>query len=391
MEVKKKIALFFPYFIRGGSDVVVAQAIEALKETYDISLITTDRYEKLRMLNEFCGTQMLPKDITIINPPFSALLRKVPGLGLLKYHWLVRYFKWSGKQFDLLFGMYKEIDFGRKALQYIHVPELDKHDEKASGSSITYYQNSFFGDWYKRLCYFISGFQKNRMQQNSTIVDSQWAKNMTQKTLGIDSMVVYPPVTSLFPLVPFEEKEHSFVYLGRITPAKEIEKLIRIIARVREKNPSIRLHIGGAFDHLHMDYGMAIKDTCDQNGGWCFFDGQINQKEKPAFLARYRYGISGCVNEAFGIAVVEMVKAGAVVFVPQGGGQVEIVNHGELTYTDEADAVEKIHAVLNDMQRQKELRDHLENQGKHFSLDQFRRELSEVIKEFLANHGRKTV
>ena len=290
--------------------------------------------------------------------------------------------------FDVLVGMYKEIDFGRIGLQCIHVPELDKADQKASESAVRYYQNYFFGKMYKNICYAISGFNNERMKKNTTIVDSFWAKSMVKKILGLDGVVIYPPVTSVFPHISFEKKEHSFVYLGRITPVKEVDKLIRIVGKVREKVPSIRLHIGGAFDALNMDYGRSIKNMCDQNNEWCFFDGQINHEKKAYFLASYQYGISGCVNEAFGIAIVEMVKAGSLVFVPEGGGQVEIVNSPSLMYKDEDDAVAKITNVLGNEVLCRNLLSHLDEQGKRFSLNQFQGDIRGIIVDFLEKHGK---
>jgi glycosyltransferase involved in cell wall biosynthesis len=99
-------------------------------------------------------------------------------------------------------------------------------------------------------------------------------------------------------------------------------------------------------------------------------------------LAGHRFGIHARPNEPFGIAVAEMVQAGCLVFVPKGGGQVEIVNHPALIYADEADAVEKIDAVLACEDEQQKLLDHLRQGSNSFSLKTFVGTMRRVVAEF---------
>ena len=44
-------------------------------------------------------------------------------------------------------------------------------------------------------------------------------------------------------------------------------------------------------------------------------------------MASHRYGIHGMREEHFGMAPAELARAGAIVWVPRGGGQMEIVGH----------------------------------------------------------------
>ena len=69
-------------------------------------------------------------------------------------------------------------------------------------------------------------------------------------------------------------------------------------------------------------------------------------KEKEKLLTGHRFAVHGRREEAFGIAVAEIVKAGCVTFVPDEGGPPEIVGDAALCYADTADAVQKIDAVL---------------------------------------------
>jgi glycosyltransferase involved in cell wall biosynthesis len=82
-----------------------------------------------------------------------------------------------------------------------------------------------------------------------------------------------------------------------------------------------------------------------------------------------------------------MVKAGCIVFVPDGGGQTEIANHPDLIYPDDEAAVEQIDAVLRNPEKQKALRQHLKDSGRRFSTDIFQQGILDLTREFLARRG----
>jgi len=107
-------------------------------------------------------------------------------------------------------------------------------------------------------------------------------------------------------------------------------------------------------------------------------------QRKKELLTHHRYGIHAC-HDAFGIAVAEMVDAGCIVFVPEGGGQVEIVNHPELIFADDADAVDKILAVLASEAKQESLRTHLVDMSQRFSATTFMGIMRRTVADFLAS------
>ena len=63
--------------------------------------------------------------------------------------------------------------------------------------------------------------------------------------------------------------------------------------------------------------------------------------ERPGFLPDAIWD-SDVPTEAFGISVAEMVKAGAIVFAPNNGGQTEVINSPDLLFSGADDAVRKI-------------------------------------------------
>jgi glycosyltransferase involved in cell wall biosynthesis len=100
-------------------------------------------------------------------------------------------------------------------------------------------------------------------------------------------------------------------------------------------------------------------------------------------MARTCYGIHGMREEHFGMAPAEMVRAGMVVWVPNGGGQVEIVgNDPQLVFGSDEQAIDQIVRVLGNSDEQRRLRDALRERGKRFSTERFVTEVQEVVAAF---------
>ncbi|MBE3130005.1 MAG: hypothetical protein IMZ54_04700, partial [Acidobacteria bacterium] len=150
---------------------------------------------------------------------------------------------------------------------------------------------------------------------------------------------------------------------------------------VRKKKP-VHLHIIGRRERTA--YAREVEELCRRNRDWIHLEGEKYGPEKAEFLARHKYGISGCRNEAFGIAVAEMVKAGSLVWVPDGGGQKEIVAHPGLIYSGRGNAAALILAALGAPAAEAALRYHLEARADLFSSGRFVEEMRGIVRGFLA-------
>lgn len=83
------------------------------------------------------------------------------------------------------------------------------------------------------------------------------------------------------------------------------------------------------------------------------------------------------------MAPAEMVRAGCVVWVPGGGGQLEIVGEdSRLTYSSEDDGVEKIVAALADEAGEARLREALAARATRFSTAHFTAQVRRIVAEF---------
>jgi glycosyltransferase involved in cell wall biosynthesis len=102
-------------------------------------------------------------------------------------------------------------------------------------------------------------------------------------------------------------------------------------------------------------------------------------------MATHRYGIRGMREEHFGMAPAEMLRAGMIVWVPNGGGQVEIVgSNADLVYDSEDDAVEKITRALRSKRVEDDLRAKLQEREAMFGTSRFVAEIQEIVGAFRA-------
>jgi glycosyltransferase involved in cell wall biosynthesis len=171
--------------------------------------------------------------------------------------------------------------------------------------------------------------------------------------------------------------------MGRISPEKEYERLIRILAGVRASIPEITLTIVGTWDRHGRRYYEELRRVASGAGAWVQFRQGLSREEVKTLMTNTRYGIHGMREEHFGMAPAEMVRAGMIVWVPNGGGQVEIVG-GEpaLVYNSDEQAIEQIVRVLRTPEEQRRLRDALQARGERFSTERFVAEVQEVVDEF---------
>jgi glycosyltransferase involved in cell wall biosynthesis len=88
-------------------------------------------------------------------------------------------------------------------------------------------------------------------------------------------------------------------------------------------------------------------------------------------------------EEHFGMAPAELVRAGALVWLGRGGGQVEIVGGEDaLLYDTEEEAAEKIATVLSNPAEERRLREHLHERGERFAPARFVDEVRDIVATF---------
>ena len=240
---------------------------------------------------------------------------------------------------------------------------------------------AFFKRTVMRFSELISSASALRMLSNTTLVTSRWAGDVIERLYGITNWkVVYPPVNVPPSKAPWDSRENGFLCIARISPEKQIERVIEILKRLRETGLDISLRIVGRQDDAI--YSQRIRQMCEENGTWAVLQDPMSREELRSLMDSFKYGINAASDEPFGIAIAEMVTAGCIVFVPDSGGQREIVDDPRLTYSDVPDAVKKLTDVLRNEDLQQSLLAKLDNREEMFSTLAFCSGIQEVVKEY---------
>jgi len=359
--------------------------IEALKRDCDVTVATTGGWN-LAALNEFYGTQVREGEVKVCIAPVPLLVRNLTA-SALRGACYQRFASQIAGEYDVRISAYNPTDWGLPAVHFIadftwHRILREQLDPPTPGFI---YRDSLFRKAYLRIA---TAYEKpsgrDMLRDDVVIANSRWTADYMKEYCGTDcTAVVYPSVWTEFPDVPWEEKEQAFVMIGRIAPQKRVERAVAILDAVRRRGNAVKLHLCGQIgDDI---YGRRIAHLCREHADWIIAEDQVSGDRKARILASCRFGIQTRAAEPFGISVAEMVKAGSIVFAPNDGGQVEVLNHPLLSFENESDAVEKISLVLENPQRQFGLRAHLRLQARQFCAGAFMAASRAIISTFLSS------
>lgn len=360
-----------PHLGRGGSESVVMWLIEALKRDFEVTVVTTGGWD-LDALNACYGTRVGEKDVTVRIAPVPFPVRGL-SVAALRGACYQRFAREIAAEYDVRISAYNVTDWGLPAVHFIadfswHQGIRDRLDPPTPG---LIYRNSLPRRTYLRIAAaYLKPSGRNVLRDDLVIANSHWSDALLKEHCDVNcAEVVYPPVWTRFANVPWKEKQQAFVMIGRIVPEKQVERAIEILEAVRLRGHAIRLHICGQIGNDL--YGRRIARLCRERSDWIIPEGWVSGERKAQILSTCQYGIQTRAAEPFGISVAEMVKAGAIVFAPNDGGQTEILNSADLLFTGVEDATSKICTVLSSVDEQVALRLQLAQHSELFSAEKF--------------------
>ena len=380
-----KIAVVHPPIGWGGSDGVALWTLEALRDKYDLSFITSGPVDTQR-LNEFYGTHLESRDFSVLQVPLPLGIGKRSRFAALRGSFIQRYCQRIAPSFDLMISAYNPCAFGVRGIQLVADMQDLTEILPLRNWKRWWYGKTPLRKAYLMICDTVSTSSPEEWKDNLTLVNSKWTAELMRQNYseyGVETGVLYPPVTGEVSPVPFAEREKGFVCIGRVIPEKRMETVVEILAAVRRKGHNVHLHIIGGSEGNSPYLGNLQQKLEGLYPNWVFFEGRIDEEHKHKLVWNHRFGISGRQNEPFGMAVAEMVKAGCIVFVPDNGGQVEIVNHPDLVFQDVPDAVERIDKVLSSPESQDTIREHLAMEARYFSVEAFQQGIRNIVADFL--------
>jgi glycosyltransferase involved in cell wall biosynthesis len=378
--------------VRGGGDAVATWMLQALREHHAVTVLTW-KPVAWEALNRFYGTSLNEADFRIMTAPrlVRALIELDPDPdSIQKINYLYRWSKKIRQDYDLLVTAdMMEADFGRQGIQYVHYPWMARQfsaygrDKRGAG------RDGLFSLLSGRITpwMWVSGYSFDRMKETTTLVNSDWTGRRYQEVYGVAPITVYPPVAGNFPDIPWEQREDGIICIGRLHPGKRFELILEVVAALRWDFPRLQLHIVGTqVDRAdEREYYRRLWELVRANASWAHLHEDLSRDDLLRLAGRQRYGMHAQVDEHFGIAPAEMVRAGCITFVHRSGGQVEIVgNDPRLVYDTAEEAVARITTVLTDPQRQADLRRFVDQRKGFFSTRRFVGEFQEVVGRALA-------
>ncbi|MGH7964406.1 MAG: glycosyltransferase [Candidatus Binatia bacterium] len=396
---RKKILIVLPALkVLGGGEAVAVWMLEALKDDYDLSVLTWEVADT-RELNRVYGTSLTSADFKVLGPArlpryvFDRIVEWNQDHYFQKACLLYRLAQQRKDDFDILISALDEVDFGRPGIQYVHYPGFRRIYETEYKAVSESNGQPVLKNWsvrLKRRCrpwQIISRFSFERMKQNLTLVNSDWTGTVVRELYGIESLTVFPPVAGDFPDIPWDRRQDRFVCIGRFVRFKRIEMVIEILAAVRAQGQDVRLQLIGLLwdDAAGRAYYETIKRLARAHVSWVTLVESIDREQLIQLLSESRYGIHAAEEEPFGLAVAEMVRAGCIAFTGRVGGQAEIVGQDErLLFDTVEEGTAKILSVLCNPQEQRVLREQLATRRTRFTVQEFVHRIRAVVKEFSA-------
>ena len=362
----------------GGGNGVAAWMIQALRDVHEVTVLTWDAV-CLDEVNRHFGTELRPDDARFVraHPRLADSLRHLPTpVDLLKTALLMREGRARASGYDLAISGNNEADLGDRALQYVHYP---RYRRPRPDADVRWFHAPLVLTAYYGLSDAASGISFERMRANRTLVNSDWTGRLVKSLHGIDTITLHPPISAPAP-TDWSLRSNGFLCLGRISPEKEIEKVISILDRVRTRGHELSLAIAGGRGPV--EYMERINTLVRARGAWTRLSVDVDRVEWNRLISANRYGIHGMTEEHFGMAPAEMVAAGCIVFMPGAGGQREILDGNPgLLYVSEEDAAEKIDVMLKSPTLQESTRAAMAAKGFALGVQAFSARFRAIVEE----------
>lgn len=376
-----------PWMARGGSEATAMRALEAFQDDYDITFVTAAAVD-WESLNRAYGTAVNPARLRLLKAPTLPTVDGPLRLNHLQVRYFERYCHGIADQYDLCLSAYNPIYFGRPAIQLIGDFSFSEEMRKRlyiHGKIRLQHRATLMRKLYIAAGALI-GVKRPPLAERGDLIlaNSKWSADQLATHFGVTGVgVIYPPVILPRAAAGVTRDPFGFVCLGRIVPEKEIERIIRILGRVRENGYPVTLRVMGNLDDS--DYGRRVSGLIIENREWITPTGFLDLEAKQAMLACQSFALHACRIEAFGIAVAEMASMGCVPFVPSTGGAREIVPFPELRFESDEEAVVKISKMLESPDQADHFRSQLPGLMEQFGPEKFMGQLREFVLEFMSS------
>jgi len=224
------------------------------------------------------------------------------------------------------------------------------------------------------------------------IANSHFTKSFIDKSYGVTSKVIYPPVDVRS--ITRGDKEKLILSVGRFSPKqlhpKKQEVLIEVFKEIYKKAPDWKLVLIGQAKKEDFKYLRTLKKTARGHAIRIFENLSVEKLRQFYSKASIYWHATGFGEdeenypqkmEHFGISTVEASAAGAVPVVIGKGGQKEIVSddkNGRL-WTTKAQLYEITLNLINDKDQLVRLAENAIKNSRRFSEEVFIKEYEKII------------
>jgi glycosyltransferase involved in cell wall biosynthesis len=357
---------------RGGAEAAAMWILAALAEDFEVTVHTRGGFD-LAALNDLAGTRLPPGALTL---RMAGVEGPLP-IGALAAGRFLRSLRDAGSGFDLCVSASGILPWGRPALHVLSSVDCDPriaadHWQRGRPSMKA------------RLSGLIQRVAAGGPPVGGTglfVANSEWLAGICAPACSGPVEVIHPAVVAPPPGAPWDARDDAVLVFGRLAPEKRVETCIRIVERARASGFGGGLLIAGPEGTA--DYAARIRALA-QGRDWITLLPSQTGTDRDALLGRVRYGLNACANEAFGISTAEMAAAGAIVLVPQGTGQGEIVPDPFQHYRSEEEAAAKLVALGRDGALQRRLHADALARRDRFGPDRFVTELRRAAQRALS-------
>ncbi|MGB9931505.1 glycosyltransferase [Haloarcula amylolytica] len=366
-----KIGIYHPDVERGGgAEAVCLHMIDALCSVHDVTLLTASRPD-FTTLDDHYMTNTRGTDVQLLGTIAEKL---ADGMSMYKIRHAVfaRAVRKRSENYDGIISAFNELTVPGGALQYVHHPLyrcLSSPEE----------EKELFGCTRDIVAKKIAGLE---LGCGPMLTNSEWMASILESCWGIKPSVVYPPVKAGESAgKKWTERENGFVAVGRIAPDKRTGLAIDIVKQLNQKGNDLTLHLIGQPDGS--EYALEVQNRAKELN-FVEFHGEVSRDRLISLLNSVRYGLHTKKHEHFGMAVAEMVASGMIPFVPNSGGQVEIVGRETaLTYSSPKEAINIIEEVIRSQARQEELLRSLPDPKSRYGPERFTTEIQSQVDTWL--------
>ena len=353
----KKALVFFTCFndTPGGSEYLPLLLVEELQRTCEVTLALNWRSDVKRAA-DFFGTKIdMSRLKTVAVKPAGSFARKIDAIIPV---FSTRRLKALAKDADICISAANPVDFGKSAHHFVYLLRtfgdnafLDficHAPPKPALARLKQRLKTIVAESILRPLLGVRSTRKILSDASESIYPtSLYVERVMREFYGaFNGSVFYPPTTFEFTKTGIARDPLKVAVLGQVFPQKRIDRMIWIVRRAREiAKLDFVMEIGGA---LHdTPYVASIKEMASRES-WIRLLGGIYGDEKEEFLLSATYALHAERDEAFGISVVEYMKAGLIAIVPDDGGTPEVTANQELTYSTDEEAASMLARLATD-------------------------------------------